>query len=222
MRFHIDEMLKKSIIFTVRKINYSLYNYMNQTLPQNQSRYRMVSYDEASPEVQTIYDDTKKTLQLPFVLNWFKCQGDNATLLKGNWSKLKNTLMEGEVPNVLKQLIIYNVSKERGCNYCSHAHGIFADSMSSMISEDEGFKATQHINSPSMPVSYRTAVQIVTKAALNHSDISDEDFSSLEKAGFTKREIQELMAQADLVNMLNTIADVSGIKIDNELLETPE
>ncbi|MEE3148197.1 MAG: carboxymuconolactone decarboxylase family protein, partial [Bacteroidota bacterium] len=31
--------------------------------------------------------------------------------------------------------------------------------------------------------------------------------------------IQELMAQADLVNMLNTLADVSGIKIDNELME---
>ncbi|HCV81390.1 MAG TPA: alkylhydroperoxidase, partial [Zunongwangia profunda] len=39
---------------------------------------------------------------------------------------------------------------------------------------------------------------------------------------FSNAEIQELMAQADLVNMLNTIADVSGIKIDNELLETPE
>lgn len=195
---------------------------MEQQLSQTQSRYKMVSYDQASPEVQAIYDDTKKTLQLPFVLNWFKCQGDNELLLKGNWSKLKNTLMEGQVPNVLKQLIIYNVSKERGCNYCSHAHGIFADSMSSMISKDEGFKATQNLNSPSMPVSYRTAVQVVTKAALNHSDISDEDFATLEEAGFSRKEIQELMAQADLVNMLNTIADVSGIKIDNELLETPE
>lgn len=182
----------------------------------------MVSYDDATEEVKAIYDDTKKTLQLPFVLNWFKCQGDNAILLKGNWSKLKNTLMEGQVPNVLKQLIIYNVSKQRGCNYCSHAHGIFADSMSSMISEEKGFRATQSLNSPSMPVSYRIAVQIVTKAALEHSEITDEDFSELEKAGFTAREIQELMAQADLVNMLNTIADVSGIKIDNELLETPE
>ena len=184
------------------------------------TRFPMVSYDDATPEVQAIYDDTKKTLQLPFVLNWFKCQGDNATLLKGNWSKLKNTLMEGEVPNVLKQLIIYNVSKERGCNYCSHAHGIFADSMSAMISEEEGFKATESMNSPSMPVSYRTAVTVITKAALNHSNITDEDFKELEDAGFSTREIQELMAQADLVNMLNTIADVSGIKIDNELLET--
>tara|TARA_B100000929_G_scaffold276733_1_gene251582 strand:+ start:638 stop:1225 length:588 start_codon:yes stop_codon:yes gene_type:complete len=195
---------------------------MSQTLPQTSTRFKMVSYEDASPQVQEIYDDTKKTLQLPFVLNWFKCQGDNELLLQGNWAKLKNTLMEGQVPNVLKQLIIYNVSKERGCNYCSHAHGIFADSMSSMISEEEGFKATQHLNSPSMPVSYKTAVQIVTKAALNHSDISDEDFQQLEEAGFSQKEIQELMAQADLVNMLNTIADVSGIKIDNELLETPE
>jgi len=186
----------------------------------NSSRYPMISYDEASPSVQAIYDDTKKTLQLPFVLNWFKCQGDNATLLKGNWGKLKNTLMEGEVPNVLKQLIIYNVSKERGCNYCSHAHGIFADSMSAMISEEDGFKATESLNSPSMPVSYRTAVNIVTKAALDHKNISNEDFQELENAGFSNPEIQELMAQADLVNMLNTIADVSGIKIDNELLET--
>ena len=186
------------------------------------SRYPMVSYEEASPEVQAIYDDTKKTLQIPFVLNWFKCQGNNATLLQGNWSKLKNTLMEGEVPNVLKQLIIYNVSKQRGCNYCSHAHGIFADSMSSMISSEENFKATENIDSPSMPVSFRTAVKIVSKAALNHDQINDEDFAQLEDSGFSTQEIQELMAQADLVNMLNTIADVSGIKIDNELLETPE
>ena len=195
---------------------------MVQNLPQVQSRYKMVSYEEATPEVQAIYDDTKKTLQLPFVLNWFKCQGDNATLLKGNWSKLKNTLMEGQVPNVLKQLIIYNVSNERNCHYCSHAHGIFADSMSTMISEEPGFKATENMKSPSMPVSYRTAVNVVTKAALNHNQITEEDFASLEDAGFSPREIQELMAQADLVNMLNTIADVSGIKIDNELLETIE
>lgn len=185
-------------------------------------RFRMVSYEEASPAVKEIYDDTKKTLQLPFVLNWFKCQGDNELLLQGNWSKLKNTLMEGNVPNVLKQLIIYNVSKQRGCNYCSHAHGIFADSMSSMISDDKDFKATEQINSPSMPVSYRTAVKIITKAALNHDEITDEDFEELSNAGFSQKEIQELMAQADLVNMLNTIADVSGIKIDNELLETPD
>lgn len=190
---------------------------MNTPIVQG-SRYGMIDYNEASDEVRTIYEDTMQTLQLPFVLNWFKCQGNNATLLKGNWAKLKSTLIEGEVPNVLKQLIIYNVSKLRGCNYCAKAHGIFADSMSALISEDEGFKATD-LEAPQIPSSYKTAIRIITKAALHTSDVNDEDFAELQKAGFNEAEIQELMAQADLVNMLNTIADISRIKIDNELLE---
>lgn len=182
-------------------------------------RYKIVEYDDASAEVKAIYDDTMKTFQLPFVLNWFKCQGSNATLLEGNWVKLKNTLVLGDVPNVLKQLIIYNVSKIRDCKYCSKAHGIFADSMSGMISEEPGFKATDNLESPLIPDSYKTALKIVTKAALNASEITEDDFEELRNVGFDNEEIQELMAQADLVNMLNTLADVSGIQIDNELVE---
>tara|TARA_R110002020_G_scaffold52875_13_gene148335 strand:- start:419 stop:1003 length:585 start_codon:yes stop_codon:yes gene_type:complete len=191
---------------------------MNTNTVQN-PRFTIVSYEDATPEVREIYDDTKKTLQIPFVLNWFKCQGGNATLLKGNWAKLKSTLMMGDIPNVLKQIIIYNVSKNRNCDYCAQAHGIFADSMSSMISDNDNFKVTENLDSPIIPESYRTAIKIVTKAALNHSQISDSDFDTLQEAGFDNSEIQELMAQADLVNMLNTIADVAGIKIDNELME---
>ncbi|MFI8377348.1 carboxymuconolactone decarboxylase family protein [Leeuwenhoekiella sp. NPDC079379] len=186
---------------------------------QSHPRFKVVSYEEASDEVKVIYDDTKKTLQIPFVLNWFKCQGSNPILLKGNWAKLKSTLMQGDIPNVLKQLIIYNVSKERNCEYCAQAHGIFADSMSAMISENENFRVTNDLESPLIPESYRTAIKIVTKAALNHDMIIDSDFQKLREAGFDDAEIQELMAQADLVNMLNTLADVAGIKIDNELME---
>ena len=183
------------------------------------TRFPIVTHEEASEEVKAIYEDTMKTLQLPFVLNWFKCQGSNANLLKGNWAKLKSTLMMGDIPNVLKQIIIYNVSKKRNCSYCAHAHGVFADSMSAMISEREDFRVTENLDSPIIPESYKVAIEVVTQAALDHQNISDKDFDKLKNAGFNLDEIQELMAQADLVNMLNTIADVSGIKIDNELLE---
>ncbi len=182
-------------------------------------RFKLVPYEQASHAVQEIYDDTKRTLQIPFVLNWFKCQGSNETLLRGNWAKLKSTLMMGVVPNVLKQLIIYNVSKNRNCSYCAQAHGIFADSMSNMISDNENFKLTDDLDSPIIPESYRTAIKVVTKAALDHGSITDADFLKLKEAGFDDDEVQELMAQADLVNMLNTLADVAGIKIDNELME---
>lgn len=183
------------------------------------TRFKIVSYDEATPEVQAIYNEAMQSLQIPFVLNWFKCQGGNATLLRGNWEKLRSTLLEGQVPNILKQLIIYNVSKERKCDYCAQAHGIFADSMSKMITDDETFKPTADLNSPVLPKSYRAAIRIATKAALHTASVTEADFDELAQEGFSDDEIQELMAQADLVNMLNTIATISGIKLDNELLE---
>ncbi|GAB2516747.1 carboxymuconolactone decarboxylase family protein [Spirosoma aerophilum] len=182
-----------------------------------QQPYRTVSYEEASLEVQEIYDQTKRDLGLPFVLNWFKCQGSNPLLLRGNWAKLKATLIEGSVPNIIKQLIIYNVSAQRGCEYCAQAHAVFANTMGKSFGEN--FIITQHLDSELIPLSYRTAVQVVTRAALHSALVTEADFQRLFEAGFNETEIQELMAQADLVNMLNTIADISGIKIDNELLE---
>ena len=182
-------------------------------------KLQLVEYDQASPEVQKIYAETMDELNVPFVLNWFKCQGNNASLLRGNWEKLKSVLLNGSVPMVLKQLMIYNISKEKGCMYCAQAHGIMADSMSSLISDVSGFKVTQNINTAHLPSSYNAAINIVTKAALTPSNITDQDFDDLREEGFSDDELQELFSHADLVNMLNTIADISGIKLDNELME---
>ena len=187
-------------------------NDMEQSHP-----FKAVSYEEASPEVRQIYDETKRALGLPFVLNWFTCQGGNPLLLQGNWAKLHATLIQGSVPNIIKQLIIYNVSAQRGCEYCAKAHAVFANTMGKSFGEN--FIITQNLDSDLIPLSYRTAVKVVTKAALTSSAVTAADFDQLAEAGFDQGEIQELMAQADLVNMLNTIADISGIKIDNELLE---
>ncbi len=156
---------------------------------------------------------------IPFVLNWFKCQGSNATLLRGNWAKLKSTMLVGKVPFILKQLIIYNISKTKGCHYCTHAHGVIADSLSKSITGDERIKLTENLQSDHIPASYKIALKVVTRAALQPSIINDTDFEELRDEGFSNEEIQELMALADLTNMLNTLADISGIQIDNELME---
>lgn len=38
-------------------------------------RFKMVGYDHASAETKAVYDETMQRLGIPFVLNWFKCQG---------------------------------------------------------------------------------------------------------------------------------------------------
>ncbi|MBS9524528.1 carboxymuconolactone decarboxylase family protein [Litoribacter ruber] len=181
--------------------------------------FQIVEYKDASEEVKAIYDDTMATLGIPFVLNWFKCQGSNATLLRGNWGKLKSTLCEGTVPNIIKQLIIYSVSAERKCAYCAEAHKIFANMIGKSLYPNEDVLISDNLRSDIIPHSYKVAVSIVSNAAIHNGQINQEHFDILVNAGYNSNEIQELFAQADLVNMLNTIANISGIKVDNELVE---
>jgi AhpD family alkylhydroperoxidase len=184
---------------------------------ERKSPFTIVPYEKASDEVRLIYDETRQVLGLPFVLNWFTCQGNNPVLLRGNWAKLRSTLLMGVVPPIIKQLIIYNVSAQRGCQYCTKAHAAFANQLGKAFGDN--FVITQNLDSDLIPYSYRVAVNVVSKAALNSIAVTPADFDLLYDAGFDDLEIQELMAQADLVNMLNTIADISGIKVDNELTE---
>ncbi|RKR81404.1 hypothetical protein BDD43_1550 [Mucilaginibacter gracilis] len=181
--------------------------------------FRVVEYNQATDEVKAIYNETMKELGVPFVLNWFKCQGSNATILRGNWEKLRCTMLLGNVPFILKQLIIYNISKIKGSSYCAHTHGIIANSMSKTLTGSDEIKLTENMESDYIPAAYKTAIQIVTKCALNPKSTSDNDFGALANDGYTLDEIQELMALADLTNMLNSLADIAGIQIDNELME---
>jgi len=183
------------------------------------TRFNLTPYADASAEVKSIYDETMKEMGIPFVLNWFKCQGSNATLLRGNWEKLRTTMLRGNVPFLLKQLIIHNISNQKGCTYCAHAHGVIANSLGGKLMGNNNTKITENLDSELIPSAYRTAIKIVTKCALEPASTSDADFQKLKAEGFTQNEVQELMALADLTNMINTIADISGIMIDNELME---
>lgn len=181
--------------------------------------YKVVNYQDACVETQAIYDDSMRTLGIPFVLNWLKCQGENPVILRGNWEKLKNTLLIGDVPNVLKQIIIHNISKKKECNYCATVHGIFANSMSDVLTAESDFILTENLTNDIIPSSYKAAIKIITNAALNPQSFREEDVENLKQEGFSSTEIIELLSLADFVNMATTIADISGIKVDNELLE---
>ncbi len=181
--------------------------------------YKITSYEDASADTKAIYDDSMRTLGIPFVLNWLKCQGENPIILKGNWEKLKSTLLMGDVPNVLKQIIIHNISKKKNCNYCATVHGIFANSMSDVLTSDDDFILTENLTNDIIPSSYKAAIKIITNAAVNPQSFTEEDINALKAEGFSSTEIIELLSLADFVNMATTIADISGIKVDNELLE---
>ena len=68
-------------------------------------RQTLVEYEDASPEVRALYDEIMETMGSPTVLNFLKALGHNENVLRAVWSMLKYTIVEGEIPALLKQLI---------------------------------------------------------------------------------------------------------------------
>jgi len=182
--------------------------------------FEPIEYEDADDELKAIYDETMQLMGTPFVLNWFKCQGKDPSMLAGNWEKIKGTMLTGQIPPLLKQLIYFQVSITRGCQYCTFIHKMTADGLGNELSPDEDLSITENLDHHLLPSSYKTAIRIISKCALTPTSTTQEDFDELYDEGFSTEEIIELFSQADMINLLNTVADISGIPIDSELLQS--
>jgi len=178
-------------------------------------RRQQVEYEDASPEVQAIYDETMDTLGSPEVLNVFKALGSNAPVLRGVWSLLKGTLVEGEIPLLLKQLILFKISVVAGNEFCKSVHGHDALNLDSTLTFDD-LTALANGTCAKLPVSFQVAIDVVSKAALTPKNIAGEDFDFEEQLldeGFSESEIDELLAQGMLAVYLNMLTDTFDVPI---------
>jgi alkylhydroperoxidase family enzyme len=100
-------------------------------------RVIQVEYEDASPEVRAVYDEIMDTMGSPSVLNTLKALGHNPRVLRGVWSMLKATLIEGEIPELLKQLILFRISIVAGNEYCTSLHGHAALNLDPTLTYDD-------------------------------------------------------------------------------------
>ena len=182
-------------------------------------RQTLVAYEDASPEVQAIYDEVMEVTGSPDVFNFLKAFGQNEKVLRALWSMLRYTLLEGEVPALLKQLILFRVSIEYGNTYCTSLHGRTVLRMDPTITYDE-LLAMSHEVKADMPASYGVAINLVTRMTLHPETVKDEDFDfeeQLRDEGFSEKEIEELIAIAGFGVLLNTMTDIVHIPAEATL-----
>ncbi len=82
----------------------------------------LVEYEDASPEVQAVYDDIKANRKIPDVNNFWKALANHPALLKETWERLRDTMAEGALDPATKEMIYLAVSISNACEYCIHTH----------------------------------------------------------------------------------------------------
>jgi AhpD family alkylhydroperoxidase len=81
-----------------------------------------IEYVQASAEVRAVFDDIKKTRNVPDVNNFWKYLAHDPAGLKRTWDSVKQIMAPGALDVVTKEMIYLAVSVSNGCGYCIASH----------------------------------------------------------------------------------------------------
>ena len=81
-----------------------------------------IEYADASPAVRAVYDDIKKTRNVPDVNNFWKYLAHDPATLRRTWESVKEVMAPGSLDALTKEMIYLAVSVTNGCGYCIAGH----------------------------------------------------------------------------------------------------
>jgi AhpD family alkylhydroperoxidase len=82
----------------------------------------LIEYEAASPEVRAVFDDIKRTRNVPDVNNFWKALANHPETLKRTWEALREIMRPGALDPLTKEMIYIAVSVANNCDYCIHSH----------------------------------------------------------------------------------------------------
>ena len=81
-----------------------------------------IEYADASADVRAVFDDIKRTRNVPDVNNFWKYLAHGPVGLRRTWESLKEVMAPGALDPVTKEMIYLAVSVSNSCGYCIASH----------------------------------------------------------------------------------------------------
>jgi AhpD family alkylhydroperoxidase len=91
-------------------------------MEEQMSKPQPIEYAEASREVRAVFDDIKKTRNVPDVNNFWKYLAHDPVTLTRTWESIKEVMAPGALDPLTKEMIYLAVSVSNGCGYCIESH----------------------------------------------------------------------------------------------------
>jgi AhpD family alkylhydroperoxidase len=85
-----------------------------------------IEYQDAAPAVRAVFDDIKKTRNVPDVNNFWKYLAHDPVTLRRTWESVKEVMGPGALDPLVKEMIYVAVSVTNGCGYCIASHSMAA------------------------------------------------------------------------------------------------
>jgi alkylhydroperoxidase family enzyme len=170
---------------------------------------RMIAEQDAGA-LSGLYAEIRQRMGLGYVPNVFKAMAAvNTDVLRQNWAAFRYTVLEGELPREVKEMIGLVVASELGSAYVTQLHERALASL--QMSPDVIDALLQTGDWSGLSPSVRLALQFARESAPNPAR---GDISVLEAAGFTEDEAHEVMDTVLIVSGLVSFVAESGVPLD--------
>jgi AhpD family alkylhydroperoxidase len=84
--------------------------------------FKLIEYQDASPEVRAVYDDIMATRKVDWINNFWKAIAHDPATLKRTWESIKQIMAPGALDPLTKELLYVAVSVTNNCSYCIASH----------------------------------------------------------------------------------------------------
>jgi uncharacterized peroxidase-related enzyme len=182
-------------------------------------RYTLTSYAQASAGTRAVYEEFMRLSGAAEPPIWMTSLGHNPTLVKAYWEKTRGCLLEGELPVAFKEIVVFVVSRINGAAYCSACHAHAALQLDPTLTYHDLVTILDPGSAVPMPAAHRAALKFAEKMAHDANAVTDQDFESLQQAGFSASEIKELLGVIDLAMMFNCYTSGMRLPLDPQYKE---
>lgn len=177
------------------------------------THFLLQDYNQVTdPKVKAIYDEIKVELGFGIVPNLFKSMSISPDFLDANWKQFRTTILEGNVPRTIKEMIGVAISQANGSQYALqvHLHSLSALGISEEVLQ---MLVSDFANCP-LPEREKAVIRFGLLAATKPQQLKDADYQNLQELGLEPSEIFELIATANLFTGVNQYTDAIALEID--------
>jgi|SRR4028119_1036795 uncharacterized peroxidase-related enzyme len=178
------------------------------------AHFPIQEYDQVTDQtVKAVYEEILAELGFGIVPNLFKSMAISPEFLEASWNKFRSTILQGDVPRTIKEMIGIAISQANDSQYALqvHLHGLSALGISEEVLRT---LVSDFANCP-LPEREKAVISFGLMAATKPDKLRSEDYQHLQELGLDLSEIFELIATANLFTEVNQYTDAIALEIDD-------
>jgi uncharacterized peroxidase-related enzyme len=168
----------------------------------------------ANPTVQAVFGEIERELGFGIVPNVFRAMAHQPEVLRAVWNLFRITVLEGELPRAVKEMVGVVVSAANNSEYALKVHlhslgvqGVTEETLRLLASGEPRVTGV----APSVAAILRLAYTAARQGPLA---VSDQEYARAEEAGVTQEEITEVFAAINLFQYVNSFTDLVRVPVD--------